>query len=69
MVHIGVESKMSMPTFSSKFLSNDTNQTLDSNAAFNPSYWEHIFAAVLVGLIAVTGIVGNSMIIVAMAFS
>ena len=60
---------MSMPIFSSEFFSSTSNHTRNSNVAFNPSYWEHVFTAVLVGLIAVMGFVGNSMIIAAVAFS
>ena len=54
---------MSRPT--SEVLSNVTNVT----PTFNVSYWEHVFTAVLVALIAVMGVVGNSMIIAAVAFS
>ena len=60
---------MSAPTFSGKLFVNATNHTPNSTVSFNLAYWEHIFAAVLVGLTAVMGIVGNSMIIVAVAFS
>ena len=49
--------------------SNVINHTLNSTVPFNLSSWEHILTAVLVGLIAVMGIVGNSMIIAAVTFS
>ena len=54
---------MASPISTNEFSSNDTD------VAFNLSYWEQIFVAVLVALIAVMGIVGNSMIIAAVAFS
>ena len=60
---------MAVPISTKEFSSNVTNHTLNSNVAFDLAYWEHIFTAILVGLIAVMGIVGNSMIIAAVAFS
>ena len=60
---------MSAPVFSRQLLTSATNHTPDSTVTFNLSSWEHIFTGVLVGLIAIMGIVGNSMIIVAVALS
>ena len=58
-----IQSKMLRLT--GEVLSNVTNVT----PTFTVSYWEHLFTAVLVALIAVMGVVGNSMIIAAVAFS
>ena len=60
---------MSAPTFTSEPFINVTDHTPNSTAAFNLAYWEPIFVAIIAALIAVMGIVGNSMIIVAVAFS
>ena len=60
---------MAAPMFTNAFSSNVTNQTSNSTVATNLSSWENIFTAVLVALIAAMGIVGNTMIILAMAFS
>ena len=60
---------MATQIFSSEILSNVTNVTPNPSVTFNVSYWEHVFTAVLVALIAVMGVVGNSMIIAAVAFS
>ena len=60
---------MSAPTFTSEPLANITDYTANSTAAFNLAYWEHIFVGIISALIAVMGIVGNSMIIAAVAFS
>ena len=60
---------MSAPIFSDQFSGNVTNHTSNSFVPFNLAHWERIFVAILVGLIAVMGIVGNSMIIMAVAFS
>ena len=60
---------MSTQIFSGEIFSNVTNATPNPSVAFNVSYWEHVFTAVLVALIAVMGVVGNSMIIAAVAFS
>ena len=61
--------KMATQIFSSEILSNVTNVTPNPSVTFNLGYWEHIFTAVLVALITVMGVVGNSMIIAAVAFS
>ena len=60
---------MSALIYTNEFSSNVTNNASNSYVAFKVSYWEHIFAASLVGFIAIMGIVGNSMIIAAVAFS
>ena len=64
-----INSKMSAPVFSRQLHTSATNHTPDSTVTFNLYSWEHIFTGVLVGLIAVMGVVGNSMIIAAVAFS
>ena len=60
---------MSAPLLINEFSGNATTNTSNSNVAFYLSKWEHNLMAILVALIAVMGIVGNSMIITAVAFS
>ena len=56
-------------------LSETTNNTSLSNATQNTPlalevyYWEQILTSILIGLVSITGIIGNSMIILAVLFS
>ena len=49
----------------------ELNDTVPASADFviPVQYWEQVITAVLIGLIAITGLVGNSMIILAVSFS
>ena len=47
---------------------NQSNHT-DSSVVLDVAYWEQIITAVLIGLIAIAGLIGNSMIILAVTFS
>ncbi len=49
--------------------SGDENSTSLSANLLNVSYWEQILTSILIGIIAITGLIGNSMIIAAVAFS
>ena len=50
-------------------LANYIDNDVDNEIFLEVSYWERIIISILVGLISVVGIIGNTMIILAVAFS
>ncbi|XP_072035580.1 5-hydroxytryptamine receptor 1F-like [Amphiura filiformis] len=53
----------------SAMMSNTTNNGNSTSTFINISFWEQVLTSTIVGLISVTGLIGNSMIILAVAFS